>query len=282
VPGRAAAAGFTVRAFDLAVDQWTPFENVPSRGMEGPTIQRATIGHGGRVEYRYGDISDNALVRELIEGCDAVVHCTAYFPGGDNPGDDLPWTINVKGLWNILDCCRGSETIQRVVHIGSCSTVWPGSVASPERGSVFFDASVRRPDTSLYSATKRLQEELCRQFHDSDGLPIVVLRPDGIMDLRHSLTRVGGQGSARGTAPIESRPGVGSVCRFDIAAACRGAIDLGADHPFEVLHVATLDTSLPAAERASAFCNVQRTASLLGVSFEHDLSSYDAQPKASL
>ena len=61
-----------------------------------------------------------------------------------------------------------------------------------------------------------------------------------------------------------------------------GAIDLGADHPFEILHVATIDTSLPAAERASAFCNVQRTASLLGVSFEHDLSSYDAQPKASL
>ena len=70
--GPCCAAGFTVRAFDLAVDQWTPFENVPSRGMEGPTIQRATIGHGGRVEYRYGDISDNSLVRELIEDCDGI------------------------------------------------------------------------------------------------------------------------------------------------------------------------------------------------------------------
>ena len=61
----------------------------------------------------------------------------------------------------------------------------PGSTDHPARGSVFFDGGVRRPDCSLYSATKRLQEELCRQFYDADGLRTVVLRPDGIDDLRH-------------------------------------------------------------------------------------------------
>ena len=43
----------------------------------------------------------------------------------------------------------------------------------------------------------------------------------------------------------------------------------------EILHVVTDDTSLPQAERASAFCNVRRTIDVLGVSFEHDLSAFD-------
>ena len=38
-----------------------------------------------------------------------------------------------------------------------------------------------------------------------------------------------------------------------------------------MLHVATIDTSLPEGERATAFCNVGRTQRILGVSFEHDL-----------
>jgi hypothetical protein len=192
-----------------------------------------------------------------VAGVDCIVHCTAHFPsqyGHSHPGDDLPWQINVKGLWNVLDCARQAEVsllprpaacqrpcdltgvrtanpqpaVKRVVHIGSCSTVWPGSTDHPEAGSVFFDGSVRRPDASLYSATKRLQEELCRQvqllhtlppsslplfspvawalpapyaspppvcykglwipqFYDASGLRICVLRPDGIMDMRHRL-----------------------------------------------------------------------------------------------
>ena len=39
----------------------------------------------------------------------------------------------------------------------------------------------------------------------------------------------------------------------------------------------TDDTSLPQAERASAFCNVRRTMDVLGVSFEHDLSAFDEE-----
>ena len=45
----------------------------------------------------------------------------------------------------------------------------------------------------------------------------------------------------------------------------------------EILHVVTDDTSLPKAERASAFCNVRRTMDVLGVSFEHDLSAFDEE-----
>jgi nucleoside-diphosphate-sugar epimerase len=139
---------------------------------------------------------------------------------------------------------------------------------------------VRRPDSSLYATTKRLQEEMCRQFYDADGLPIIVFRPDGIIDLRHGRQRAGA-GASRKTVPLLEKPRVGSVCRYDIAYACRAAVllqDGTAD--FEILHVATEDVSLPPAERASAFCNVGRCQTLLGVSFEHDLSHFATRQPA--
>jgi nucleoside-diphosphate-sugar epimerase len=292
--------GFEVRAFDRDPGQWTAWEGIPSAGMNGrglsdqhdsatvkgylngrhvgnASVQRAIIGHGGTMEMRYGDITDYATVAKLVEGVDAIVHATAYFPTSSD--DEMAWRVNCGGLWNVLDCARNSDgRVRRVVHIGSCHTKWPGSTPHPEPGSVFFDSSVRRPDASLYSSTKRLQEEMCRQFYDSDGLRIVVLRPDGIMDLRHDRQR-DGAGASRKTAPLLEKPRVGSVCRYDIAAAAHAAVMLDQDGEadFEILHVATDDTSLPQAERASAFCNVGRTQQVLRCSFEHDLSRFDAE-----
>ena len=68
---------------------------------------------------------------------------------------------------------------------------------------------------------------------------------------------------------------LGSVCRYDIAAAARAAVLIDDRADFEILHVATVDTGLPHSERASAVCNVGRTMSVLGVSFEHDLSRFE-------
>ena len=208
-------AGFEVVAFDMDIGQWSKFEGIPGAGMNGrlsdvdeaatgmlngrhvgtASVQRAVIGHGGKMEMRYGDISDYDTVAACIEGCDAVVHATAHFPS--EASDPNAWSVNCQGLWNVLDCARNSDTVKRVVHIGSCHTVWPGSTTHPGPASRFFDADVRRPDASIYSVTKRLQEEMCRQFYDAEGLRIVVLRPDGIIDLRHGRSRDSGRG-ARG------------------------------------------------------------------------------------
>ena len=184
-----------------------------------------------------------------MSGCDAVVHATAHFPSAAS--DPNAWSVNCQGLWNVLDCARNSDTVKRVVHIGSCHTVWPGSTTHPEQASRFFDADVRRPDASIYSVTKRLQEEMCRQFYDAEGLRIVVLRPDGIIDLRHGRSRDSGRGP-RATAPITERPRVGSVCRYDIANACRAAILIEDDADFVRRTIRTIPAE-PSALRSSSY-----------------------------
>ena len=118
------------------------------------------------------DIVDYAAVDGAMEGMDAVIHTTVLGGGSYGTDDEAPFLVNLKGLWNVLNAAR-QRGIGRVVHVGSCQVEHPHGV--------FFDAHVRRPDGSLYAVTKRLQEEMCRQFHDAFGLAVVVLRPCSIV-----------------------------------------------------------------------------------------------------
>jgi len=118
---------------------------------------------------------------------------------------------------------------------------------------------VRRPDGSLYAVCKRLQEEMCRQFHEAHGLSIVVLRPDYIVDSRLGIDFAGrtlGSGSVR----------TGAVCRHDFAEACRLALE-NDKIDFEILHI----VGTPEAEKT---CNVARARRVLGLTFKGNLEQY--------
>lgn len=61
--------------------------------------------------------------------------------GGEDVDNEQIWLVNLKGLWNVLDSARSSDSVQRVVHLGSCHTSHPDIP--------FFSAEVRRPDAAL-------------------------------------------------------------------------------------------------------------------------------------
>jgi len=192
------------------------------------------------------DIADFGAVDAAMEGMDAAVHLAAYFGGAGPPEEDQnPFLVNVKGLWNVLESARRRDC-QRVVHMGSCQVEHP-------RG-IFFTADVRRPDASLYAVGKRLQEELCRQFHEGHGLSIVVIRPASIVD-----SELGVSGHM-----TPSQDTVGNVCRHDLAEACHRA--LISDLELEILHAA----SHPDADR---YCDMARTRQVLGMEFSRRIGA---------
>lgn len=204
--------------------------------------------HGEQI---HGDMADFHYIERAVEGMDAAVHSSVYFPGKD-PNDDLPFLVNLKGLWNVLDCAR-RHGLRRVVHIGSCQTVHPKGV--------FFSAEVRRPDGTLYATCKRLQEEMCRQHHEAHGLSIVVLRPDYIVD-----SRLGIDFAREKLGPGGRRTRNGVVCRHDLAEACRLALE----HPtigFDIFHI----VGTPEADQT---CNVARSREVLGLTYRGDLEQY--------
>lgn len=229
-----------VRAFDGAEDYWRAWEDVDG------------VWDG---EKRNGDIADFGTVDAALEDMDAVIHTAVHSsrsPGAYGDDDPQPFLVNLKGLWNVLEAAR-RRGVRRVVHVGSCQTVHP-------QGR-YFDGETRRPDGSPYAVSKRLQEELCRQFHEAHGLSVAVLRPDYIVDSRLGI----GRGREK-LGPGGSRRRNGWVCRHDLAQACRLAAEkegIG----FEALHVV-------GTPEAANSCNVGRTRRLLGLEFKGNLEQY--------
>jgi nucleoside-diphosphate-sugar epimerase len=230
----AASAGRAeVRAFDrdpAAWDEW--------RDLDGDWSG----------EVVHGDIADFDAVTAAVAGVEAVIHTAVFYPREDPEHDPRPFLVNLKGLWNVLEAARLAG-LERVVHVGSCMTIHP-------RG-LFFDADTRSIEGDLYGICKRLQEEMCRQFHDAHGMSTIVLRPDYIVDSRLGLGR-----HRERLDPGSGR--LGWVCRHDLAEACLlAATKPGLGH--EVLHIA------PAGEE---FCNVGRAREVLGLEFRGDLARF--------
>ena len=223
-----------VRAVDRSQAAWEGLSDIDGDWQGDETV--------------HGDIVDYAMVDAALEGMDAVIHA-AVFGGGYGADSEAPFLVNLKGLWNLLDAAR-QRGIGRVVHVGSCQVEHPQGL--------FFDAHVRRPDGGLYPVTKRLQEEMCRQFHDAFGLSVVVLRPCSIVDSR--------AGVGKNRKPLAGGWNTGWVCRHDLAEACRLAAQVEGIE-FEVLHTA-------GTREADAFCNVARTRQVLGMEFHGDLDQY--------
>ncbi len=242
--GRAALANLDqdhqVRAFEYSPEAWKSWEDIDGT-WEGEKV--------------HGDIADFDAVHKATEGMDAILHTAVYLsskPGAYSAGDPLPFQVNLRGLWHVLESAR-QRNIRRIVHIGSCLAVHP-------KGT-FFTAEVRSPEGGLYPITKRLQEEMCRQFHEIYDLPITVLRPDYIVDSRLGLGRFR---EKLGTA---DRPYyTGWVCRHDLAQACRLALELP-EPSFDIFHI----VGTPEAEKT---CNVDRSREVLGLKYEGNLEQY--------
>ena len=229
--GRAVLANFTdrheVRAFDYSRDAWEVY-----RKLDGDWT-------GEKV---YGDVADFWAVDRALEGMDAVVNLAAYFGYQDPPeNNENPFLVNVKGMWNVLESARRRK-LKRVVHMGSCVVQHPDGV--------FLSSEVRSKEGDLYGITKRLQEEVCRQYHDAYGLRIIVFRPCSIGDSRLGISRNG----------TPARGGIGWVCRHDLAEACHLAL-MSEDIDFDILHTA----SHPDADK---YCNVARSRDILGLEYK--------------
>ena len=240
--------------------------------------QRRRHASDARVECVSGSLDDYEAVRQAMDGCAAVVNAIKYVPPHDSswpgqshgytPHDAQPWLVHIQGLWNVLENARALG-VGRVVHISSCQTVWPHGGASVRR----FTAETRSQEGDIYGISKRLQEEMCRQFYDAHSLPILVLRADGIVDTIAGTTRRG-RLSDEDQRQLAARPpeelyGVGAVCRWDLASACRVGATQPRLPPFDVLHVVGQSAA------ATAACNVGHTSAVLGLRFRavtvHDM-----------
>lgn len=205
-------------------------------------------------DVHVGDIADYRTVRSLADNVEGVVHLAVATGEAAYHDPKIPFSVNVEGTYNLFEAARVSG-ISRVVlmssapvHIDDCgvsSRTWRSSTG----------------EDHLYDLTKRLQEEIARDFCDTYGMTTIALRAGHIVD-----GRVGVDPNNRPLEELTYCKG-GWVCRYDLARACRFALQAEA-HGFVALPVV-------GSRRGYERFDVAETERFLGFSIKCDFASYE-------
>lgn len=118
-----------------------------------------------------GDIRDAERVRQGVRGCDYVFHLSSLIAipySYDAPRSYVE--TNVVGALNVLQACRESDALTRLVHV-STSEVYGSAQQVP--------ISEDHPlvGQSPYSASKIAADKMAESYHLSFDLPVVTARP---------------------------------------------------------------------------------------------------------
>ena len=117
------------------------------------------------------DIRDAERVRQAVAGCDYVFHLSSLIAipySYDAPRSYVE--ANIVGALNVLQACRGSDTLVRLVHVSTSEVYGTAQIVPiPETHPLV--------GQSPYAASKIGADKLAESFYFSFGLPVVTARP---------------------------------------------------------------------------------------------------------
>jgi dTDP-glucose 4,6-dehydratase len=136
------------------------------------------------IEVERGDLKDPLAVRKAVAGREWVLHLGALIAipySYENPFDFVQ--TNVLGTAHVLDACRTSSSLQRLV-LTSTSEVYGTAQSVP------ITENHPLSGQSPYSATKIAADALGESYYRAFGLPVTVLRPFNTFGPRQSARAI--------------------------------------------------------------------------------------------
>jgi CDP-glucose 4,6-dehydratase len=226
---------------------------------DGP---RATIPPRAVVKID-GDVRNTALLLDVLSGrrVDTVIHLAAQTlvgPAIEDPADTF--SNNIEGSWSVLEACRGTSGVRRIV------------VASSDKA--YGDASGRpyREDMPLrahhpYDVSKAVTDMLAQTYAQTYGLPVAVTRCGNLYgggDLNWSRIVPGTIRSvAHGEAPVIRSDGTFVRDYLYVRDAAAGVVAL-ADAVGDRPEIAGTAFNFAAGVRLSVIDVVRRILALMG------------------
>ena len=155
-----------------------------------------------------GDVRDINFLLKVASECQAVIHLAVTV--GTYKSAEMPFEVNVRGTYNVLEAAR-QAAVSRVVLLSSA----PVHIPEANANRWYSDAG----GDHVYDLTKRLQEEIAKDFSSTFGLQVLVLRAGHIVDGKSHRDSRG-----RPLEEVEYCRG-GWLCRHDLAEACLRALE---------------------------------------------------------
>jgi nucleoside-diphosphate-sugar epimerase len=132
------------------------------------------------VEWLPGRLGDEAAAKQLVAGCDAVVHAALHHPGGGfrgGEGDVVPFVqTNVVGTLHLIEASIRAD-VGRFVFISTCAVHEKILDDRP------LDETHPLWPTSHYGAHKAAIEKFVHSYGLGADYPICALRPTGVYGL---------------------------------------------------------------------------------------------------
>ncbi|MGJ8561614.1 MAG: SDR family NAD(P)-dependent oxidoreductase [Litorimonas sp.] len=155
--------------------------------IRGQPENLAKAKDSGRVRIVKGDIRDQALMPDLVAGCDVVFHQAALRITHCAAEPDEAMSVMVQATYDLLQNCVRHD-VRKVVMASSASIYGLASeFPTPETHPPY-------ANQTLYGAAKSFGEGLLRTFHDMYDLDYVALRYFNVygprMDLHGKYTEV--------------------------------------------------------------------------------------------
>jgi NAD dependent epimerase/dehydratase len=123
------------------------------------------------VEMFTGDVRDSERMRQGVKGCDYVFHLSSLIAipySYDAPRSYVD--TNVSGALNVLQACRESDSLTRLVHVSTSEVYGTAQQVPISEGHPLVGQSP-------YSASKIAADKMAESFYLSFGLPVVTARP---------------------------------------------------------------------------------------------------------
>ena len=173
------------------------------------------------------DLGDWAEAEAAVDRVDAVVHLAH----GGNPDQQTPASMihgTVVATVNLLEASQRAG-IDRFVLVSS------GAVVTGYPIGTRITAETPLRYEGLYPLSKALQEAAARQYAEAYGMTVPVLRPWVVVDAASGCYRFGDP-LTRDLPPYDHNGVFGWIDRFDVAEACRLAVEAPLAG-FEVFHL---------------------------------------------
>jgi dTDP-glucose 4,6-dehydratase len=166
-------AGFISSNFICHLLEATDYEVVTLDALTyaGNLENLADVMSHERLSFVHGDIRDEALVQQLVEGVDVIVNAAAesHVEKSIEHGASEFVTTNVEGTQILLDAIRKTP-VERFILISS-SEVYGTAESAP------MDEEHPLNPRSPYAATKAGADRLAYSYWTTYDLPIVIVRP---------------------------------------------------------------------------------------------------------